>query len=82
MKSAKYRLKRVIGDNSLTFKEMSTLLANIEAFLDSKPLTALIDDPDDLQVITPSHFVLGHSMTALPEDSTLDLKSQCLARWH
>ena len=60
---------------------MSTLLDTIEACIISRPLAALMDDHDELQVITPSHFVIGRSMTALPEDSTLDLKSQGLLRW-
>ena len=38
VKSAKFHLKRVIGENSFTFEEMSTLLATIEVFVNSRPL--------------------------------------------
>ena len=76
-----YHLKRVIEDDSLTFEEMSTLFATIEACMNFSRLAALTDNPDDLQAITSSHFVIGRSMTALAEDSTLDLKSQGLPRW-
>ena len=35
VKSVKYHLKRIIADNNLTYEEMSTLLAQIEAVLNS-----------------------------------------------
>ena len=59
---------------------MSTLLATVEACMNSRPLAALKYDPDDLQVITHSYFVIGRSMMPLPEESTLDL-NQGLPRW-
>ena len=84
VKSAKYHIKRVIGETALKFEEMSTLLATIEACMNSRPLAALSDNPDDLQVITPAHFLLGRSMLSLPAESTLTLKPVylgCLPRW-
>ncbi|EFN70688.1 hypothetical protein EAG_00141, partial [Camponotus floridanus] len=55
VKSTKHHLRRVIGESTLTFEEMSTLLAQIEACLNSRPLQALSDDPDDLSALTPGH---------------------------
>ena len=79
--SAKYHIKRMIEESTLIFEEMSILLATIEGCMNSRPLTALKNDPDDLQVITPSHFVLVRSMMSLPEESILDLNPQGLPRW-
>ena len=59
---------------------MFTLLATVEACMNSRPLEAFNDDPDDLRFITP-HFVLGRSMMSLPEESTLKLNSQDMLRW-
>lgn len=67
VKSAKHHLRRVIGDTTLTFEEMSTLLAQIEACLNSRPLTPLSTDPQDLSALTPGHFLVGEPLTAIPE---------------
>lgn len=47
VKSAKYHLKRVIGEILLSYEEMNTLLVEIEACLNSRPLLPLSDDKDD-----------------------------------
>ncbi|KMQ88221.1 hypothetical protein RF55_12324 [Lasius niger] len=45
VKAVKYHLRRVIGDASLTYEEMATLLTQIEAYLNSRPLYALSSNP-------------------------------------
>ena len=44
VKSVKYHLRRTIGDTALTYEELTTLLVQIEAVLNSKPLQPLSDD--------------------------------------
>ena len=39
-----------------------TLLCNIEAVLNSRPLTPLSNDPNDLSALTPAHFIFGDSL--------------------
>lgn len=48
VKSAKNHLKRVIGEHTLTYEELATLLAQIEACLNTRPIAPLTEDPDDL----------------------------------
>lgn len=48
-----------IEDYNFTFQQLSTIMAEIEAIMNSRPLTSLSDDPNDLQVLTPSHFLIG-----------------------
>ncbi|KAL6432033.1 hypothetical protein ACFW04_007459 [Cataglyphis niger] len=67
VKSLKHHLRRVLGESTLTYEEMSTLLAQIEACMNSRPLQALSDDPDDLAALTPGHFLVGTALNALPE---------------
>jgi len=71
----------VLGDTILTFEEMSTLLTQIEACLNSRPLQALSDDSDDLAALTPGHFLIGTALTAIPELSLQDVAATRLTRW-
>lgn len=65
--STKHHLKRAIGDHRLTFEELCTLLIEIEACLNSRPLSPLTNDIDDLSALTPAHFLIGGCLGILPE---------------
>lgn len=67
VKSVKLLLKRVIANTILTFEEMYSLLVQIEAILNSRPLTPLTADPQDMIPICPAHFLIGKSLVALPD---------------
>ena len=57
VKSMKKHLKRVVGDHRLSFEELSTVLTQIEACLNSRPLTPLPNSEDCLEALTPGHFL-------------------------
>ncbi|XP_071642930.1 uncharacterized protein [Temnothorax longispinosus] len=81
VKSTKHHLRRVIGESTLTFEEMSTFLAQVEACLNSRPLQALSDDPDDISALTPGHFLIGAPLLAVPEPSLEETADGTLSRW-
>ena len=60
VKSMKKHLRRVVGDVKLTFEELSTMLTQIEACLNSRPLVPFnAPDDDGIDVLTPGHFLIG-----------------------
>nr|XP_049697167.1 uncharacterized protein LOC126054700 [Helicoverpa armigera] len=77
VKSLKYHLRRVVGEQKLTFEEFSTVLAQLEAVLNSRPLCPLTEDPNDLDFLSPSSFInLNQDMTILETET--DMRT----RWH
>lgn len=82
VKSAKHHLTRVIGAQNLTFEEYATLLSQVEACLNSRPLCPIGDDPNDLTALTPGHFLVGESLVTLSEpENLIDTNSGRLTRW-
>lgn len=79
VKSTKFHLRRVIGDTVLTYEELATLLSQIEAVLNSRPLCAMSEDPTDLVPLTPGHFLIGDAMNAVPEPTLLSERLSYLA---
>ncbi|XP_054746529.1 uncharacterized protein LOC129251194 [Anastrepha obliqua] len=81
IKSIKHHLKRIIGSAKLTFEEFYTLLKQVEAVLNSRPISALTEDATDLAALTPGHFLVGGPLVATPEPSLLDVNPNRLKRW-
>lgn len=68
VKSVKHHLPRIIGNVSLTFEHYNTVLCQIEACLNSRPLTSLSDDPTTMNALTPGHFLIGEALIAMPDE--------------
>lgn len=67
VKSCKFHLKRVLGQALLTYEEFSTVLIQVEGILNSRPLCPLSNNDTDFTALTPAHFLIGRSMTSLPD---------------
>lgn len=81
IRSVKYHLKRVAENAILTFEEMSTLLSQIEALLNSRPLCPMSANPDDFTYLTPGHFLIGEPPTCIPEPDLQHVPMTRLSRW-
>ncbi|XP_053698833.1 uncharacterized protein LOC128745781 [Sabethes cyaneus] len=81
VKSAKTLIKRIVANSKLTFEELATILAEIEAVLNSRPLFSVSNDPADSKVITPAHYTIGRPLVAPAEPSLETVNVNRLDRW-
>ena len=76
VKSAKHHLKRVVGEQRLTYEELSTVTAQVEACLNSRPLLHLHShSPDGIQPPTPGHALIGKPLVSYPETALPPLQN-------
>lgn len=81
VKSVKAHLKRVLCNAKLTYEDFSTVLTQIEGILNSRPLSPLSSDPSDILPITPAHFLIGRSMSSIPDANYADISVNRLTRF-
>ena len=81
VKSLKYHWKKIVGKALLTFEEFSTLLTQVEACLNSQLLIALSNEPNDPSYLIPGHFLIGASLTSVPEPDFTNTAMNSFSRW-
>lgn len=66
--SVKRCLKKTIGQTSLTYDELHTLLVEIEGIINCRPLTYVYDDQEGVSYpLTPAHLIYGRSLATCNE---------------
>lgn len=55
-----------MAESNLSFEHFSTVLARIEAVLNSRPISPISDNINDFTALTPGHFLIGNSLLARP----------------
>ena len=66
VREVKRPLKKILRNACLTMDELTTIVIEIEATLNSRPLTYISED-DSGESLTPSHLVLGRRVLNLPD---------------
>lgn len=67
VRSVKTPLRKILGRTCLSYEEMETVLIEIEAIVNSRPLTYLDDDINEALPLTPAHFLVRKRLTSLPD---------------
>ena len=68
----KTSLKKTLCRSCISYMEMSTVLTEIEATLNDRPLTHLSSSINDLLPLTPSHLLNGYTIQHLPREAVTD----------
>lgn len=72
IRSVKVALKKTIGARCLNETELTTIVTEIEAVINSRPLTFVYDD-QEIRPLYPAAFLTGKRLTMLPAANTDDM---------
>lgn len=67
VKLVKYHLKKTLGNVRLCFEDFNTLITEIEAIVNSRPLWSIPTQNDEYEPLTPGHFLISKALNTLPE---------------
>ncbi|XP_017796388.1 PREDICTED: uncharacterized protein LOC108577709 [Habropoda laboriosa] len=81
VRSFKKHLHKTIGAAMFTYEQFYTLIVEIEAILNSRPLIPISSDPNDFLALSPNHFLIGESLASLPEHNFVDTRTNKLSLW-
>ncbi|XP_055841189.1 uncharacterized protein LOC129908595 [Episyrphus balteatus] len=81
VKSFKLHFRKIAGTNKFTFEEFSTLLAKVEACLNSRPISPITENPADILPLTPGHFLRGGPLLSPLEPAMDESSLSCIKRW-
>ena len=72
VRSTKDLLRKMLGRAKLTYDELRTCLAAVEATINSRPLTTVTEDQNDLIPLTPRMFIRPLSTAQFPEGEMIN----------
>ena len=79
----KIQLRKLVRPHRLTYPQLNSIIAEVEATLNSRPLLPIEVDPQEgPQVITPGHFLIGRPLRSLPVKVDLTSNVSGLRRWN
>ena len=81
VRSFKHHLYRTVGSTLLTFEQLETFIIETEAIMNSRPLSPMSPDPNDLQPLTPGHFLIGGPLTSFPQMDLTDVPVNRISAW-
>ena len=67
VQSMKRPLRKILGQAKFSYDELNTALIEVEAIVNSRPLTYITSDELE-EPLTPSHLIIGRRILSLPDD--------------
>ena len=67
VQSVKRNLRKTLKNAQLNYEELTTVLVEVEAIINSRPLTYLYSDNIN-EALSPSHLVFGKRLLTLPNN--------------
>ena len=68
----KAALKKVLGRTFATLPSLQTIIVEVEAILNDRPITYIPSDVNDPEPLTPAHLLYGRRITSLPHPMVED----------
>ena len=83
VRSVKTALNVILMSENATLNDYTlvTLLTEVEALINSRPLTWVSDDVKDFEPLTPNHFLIGRSSSNLSPCITYESNVMPRQRW-
>ena len=78
LRSVRKILEGLLKQQLITDEDLTTLVTEVEAILNARPLTQLTTDAHDDEPLTPSHLLLLRQSSALPPG--IFSKDDCYSR--
>ena len=66
VRSVKRSFYATLGNRRLTDEVLNTTMCLVEQILNNRPITPVSSNHDDLEALTPNHFLLGNRSAPLP----------------
>ena len=81
IRSVRKVLGSIMKQQTLTDDYLQTLFCEVEAIVNSRPITTVAEDPGDLEALTPNHLLLMKVQPVLPPAITAKTDMYARRRW-
>ena len=81
IKSIRSAMRSTVKEQVLDDENLHTLMCEIEAVLNNRPLTRASDQPDDLEPLTPNHILTMKRVPNLPPGLFVETDNYGRRRW-